>query len=436
MIDVIFEICMQVMWNCLILVVEEQVMMLLCIVFLILVCEVGDLLVGVFDLQGWMLVQVVIGMLGYVNIMVEVVLYFMVEILCVEMFLGDIYVINDLWKGMGYLYDIIMVLLFFKGDELVGFFVCIVYVVDVGGCGFGVDGKLVYEEGIQILIMKFVECGQVNCDLIRILCSNVCEVNQVVGDFFLLVVCNDVGYCRLIVMMDEIGLFDLDGLGEFIFLCICMVMLECIVVLLKGVWLNMLLIDGYDSFVKLVVIVQIGVDVINVDFIGIDLMSRYGINVLIIYIKVYVCYVLKCVVVLDIFNNWVLFEVFMIFLLVNILNVECFVLVFVCYVIGYMVFDLVLGVLVQVLFGQVLVEGVVVLWNIYILVCLVVGQDGWCVEILMFNLGGMGVWLMLDGLNVMVFFLGVMIMLIEVIEQIGFIVVWCKELCLDSGGDG
>lgn len=77
--------------------------------------------------------------------------------------------------------------------------------VDVGGRGFGADGKSVYEEGIQIPIMKFAERGVVNADLIRILRTNVREANQVIGDFYSLAACNDVGHNRLIAMMDEIG---------------------------------------------------------------------------------------------------------------------------------------------------------------------------------------------------------------------------------------
>jgi N-methylhydantoinase B len=122
------------------------------------------------------------------------------------MFPGDTYVTNDPWKGTGHLHDITMVSPSFKGDRLVGFFACTAHVVDVGGRGFGADGKSVYEEGIQIPIMKFAERGVVNRDPDPMLRANVREPNQVVGDFYSLAACNDVGHRRLIAMMDEIGL--------------------------------------------------------------------------------------------------------------------------------------------------------------------------------------------------------------------------------------
>ena len=89
--------------------------------------------------------------------------------------------------------------------RLVGFFACTAHVVDIGGRGFGADGKSVYEEGIQIPIMKFAERGVVNKDLIRILRANVREPNQVVGDFYSLAACNEVGHRRLVATMREIG---------------------------------------------------------------------------------------------------------------------------------------------------------------------------------------------------------------------------------------
>ena len=144
-----------------------------------------------------MLAQAVTGTPGHVNTMAEAVLHFIDEIPRDEMFEGDTYVTNDPWKGTGHLHDITMVSPSFLDGELVGFFACTAHVVDVGGRGFGADGKSVYEEGIQIPIMKFAERGKVNRDLVQILRTNVREPNQVVGDFYSLAACNDVGHRRL-----------------------------------------------------------------------------------------------------------------------------------------------------------------------------------------------------------------------------------------------
>ena len=74
------EIHMQVMWNRLISVVEEQAMTLLRTAFSTSVREAGDLSAGVFDPQGRMLAQAVTGTPGHVNTMAEAVLHFIAEI--------------------------------------------------------------------------------------------------------------------------------------------------------------------------------------------------------------------------------------------------------------------------------------------------------------------------------------------------------------------
>ena len=434
--DPTLEIRMQVMWNRLISVVEEQAMTLLRTAFSTSVREAGDLSAGVFDPQGRMLAQAVTGTPGHVNTMAEAVLNFMHAIPREEMYPGDTYVTNDPWLGTGHLHDITMVSPSFKGDELVGFFACTAHVVDVGGRGFGADGKSVYEEGIQIPIMKFAERGEVNRDLIRILRANVREPNQVIGDFYSLAACNDVGHRRLIEMMDEIGLATLDKLGEFIFSRTRAATLERIAALPRGAWRNDLTVDGYDDPVHLVATLETRGDTVNVDFTGSDPVSRWGINVPIIYTKAYACYAMKCVIAPDIPNNWASLEPFTISSPVNILNAERPAPVSLRHVFGHMVPDLVLGALAQALPGQILAEGAGALWNIHISAKPLAGTQGRTAEILMFNSGGMGARPALDGLSATAFPSGVMTMPIEATEQTGPVVIWRKELRPDSAGDG
>jgi len=429
------EIRMQVMWNRLISVVEEQAMTLLRTAFSTSVREAGDLSAGVFDPEGRMLAQAVTGTPGHVNTMAEAVLHFIAEIGRDNMFPGDTYVTNDPWKGTGHLHAITMVSPSFKGDVLVGFFACTAHVVDVGGRGFGADGKSVYEEGIQIPIMKFAERGVVNRDLVNMLRANVREANQVVGDFYSLAACNDVGHQRLIAMMDETGLANLDALGAFIFSRTRAATLERIAALPRGSWENSLMTDGYDAPVKLQARVETRDGSVNVDFDGTDGISRWGINVPIIYTKAYACYAMKCVVAPDIPNNWASLEPFTVSSPENILNAPRPAPVSLRHVFGHMVPDLVLGALAQALPGKILAEGAGALWNIHMSVKPTVA-GGRNAEILMFNSGGMGARPGADGLSATAFPSGVMTMPIEATEHTGPVVIWRKELRPDSGGVG
>lgn len=430
------DIRMQVMWNRLVSVVEEQAMTLLRTAFSTSVREAGDLSAGVYNAQGQMLAQAVTGTPGHVNTMAEAVQHFIDEITYERMYPGDTYVTNDPWKGTGHLHDITMVTPSFNGDELVGFFACTAHVVDVGGRGFGADGKSVYEEGIQIPIMKFAERGEVNKDLIRILQTNVREPNQVIGDFYSLAACNDVGHRRLMSMLGEVGQRNLSALGEFILTRTHAAIMARIAKLPRGSWSNEMMTDGYDDPIRLVAKVTIEEDGVSVDFAGTSPVSRWGINCPLIYAKAYASYAIKCVVAPDIPNNAASLAVFNVDSPPNVLNALRPAPVSVRHVLGHMVPDVVLGALAQALPGTIQAEGAGALWNVHISARPAQGQEGRRAEVLMFNSGGMGARPDLDGLSATAFPSGVHTMPIEATEQTGPIVVWRKELRPDSGGEG
>ena len=78
------DIEMQVMWNRLIAVVEEQAQTLLRTAFSSIVREGGDLSAGVFDTRGRMLAQAVTGTPGHVNSMAESVKHFIAPLPAAE----------------------------------------------------------------------------------------------------------------------------------------------------------------------------------------------------------------------------------------------------------------------------------------------------------------------------------------------------------------
>ncbi|MFO1151659.1 MAG: hydantoinase B/oxoprolinase family protein [Alsobacter sp.] len=430
------DIRLQVMWNRLVAVVEEQARTLLRTAFSTSVREAGDLSAGVFTRHGEMLAQAVTGTPGHVNTMAEAVRNFMDAIPREEMFEGDTYVTNDPWLGTGHLHDITMVSPSFLDGELVAFFACTAHVVDVGGRGFGADAKSVYEEGIQIPIMKFAERGVVNRDLVRIIRANVREPNQVVGDFYSLAACNEVGHRRLVEMMNEVGVRSLENLGAFIFSRTRQAMAGRIAALPRGRWANETVTDGYDEPVRLCAEVSIHDDGVNVDVTGSSPVSRWGINVPVIYTKAYASYALKCVIAPDIPNNAASLAFFTVSAPDCILAATRPAPVALRHVIGHLVPDLVLGAVAKALPGRILAEGAGALWNIHISVRPAPGAPGRRAEVLMFNSGGMGARPGLDGLSATAFPSGVHTMPIEATEHTGPIVVWRKELRPGSGGDG
>ena len=64
--------------------------------------------------------------------------------------------------------------------------------------------------------MALAREGHMNEDLLRVIRANVREPLQVEGDVYALAACNDEGSRRLVEMMEEFGIANLDRLGEHI----------------------------------------------------------------------------------------------------------------------------------------------------------------------------------------------------------------------------
>ena len=123
---------------------------------------------------------------------------------------GDHYITNDPWLTSGHLHDITVVTPTFYRGHPVALFANTIHVVDIGGLGMGPDGRQVFEEGLAIPIMPLARAGAMNEDLLRLVRANVREPLQVEGDIYATAASNDEGSRRLIEMMNEFEIANLD----------------------------------------------------------------------------------------------------------------------------------------------------------------------------------------------------------------------------------
>ena len=283
------KIHQHVMWNRLISIVEEQAQTLVRTAFSTSVREAGDLAAAVFDRQGRMLAQAVTGTPGHINSMAEGVIHFINKYPVDTMEPGDVFITNDPWQTSGHLHDITVVTPTFYQDSVVGLFANTCHVVDIGGRGFGPDARQVFEEGVNIPIMPLFRRGEANETLLEIIRTNVREPQQVVGDIFSFAAANDTGSKRLIAMMDEFNINQLDELAEFIIENSRVATIERIRALKQGTYRNELTMDGYNEPVTLQAALTVSEDNIHVDYTGTSPASSHGINVVLNYTKAYTC---------------------------------------------------------------------------------------------------------------------------------------------------
>ena len=438
------EVPFQIMWNRLISVVEEQALTLVRTAFSTSVREAGDLSAGVFDRSGRMIAQAVTGTPGHVNTMAASLGHFINEIGTDSMRPGDVYLTNDPWKATGHLHDFTVATPVFmerspgEPGNLIGFFASTAHVVDIGGRGFGPDGRELYEEGLRVPIMRWAERGRLNRDLVEIVRCNVREPDQVIGDIHGLAASNETGRRRLLDMLSEFGLADLEELAAFVFDRTRRATLDALERVPNGVYGNTIRVDGYGDPVTLSAEVTVTDEGMHADFAGTSPVSPFGINVPITYAQAYFTYGMLVALAPELPNNYASLAPFTVSSPPGtILNAVAPSPVAVRHVIGHFVTDLCLGAVAPARPDVVPAEGSGALWNFQASARSADPADPRPpVEILMFNSGGTGARPGLDGLTATAFPSGVRTMSVEATEQVGPIVVWRKEIRENSGGAG
>ncbi|EIZ77890.1 5-oxoprolinase [Novosphingobium sp. Rr 2-17] len=434
------ELRMQVIWTRLISIVEEQAQTLMRTAFSTTVRDAGDLSAALFDLDGRLVAEAVTGTPGHVNSMAEGVRHFLAKFPADTMHQGDHFITNDPWLTAGHLHDVTVVSPAFHGGKVVGLFGVCCHQVDIGGLGQGPDGRSIYEEGLQIPLMKLASAGTINQDLIDILCQNVRMPLQVKGDVLSYVTSNEAASRRLSAMLAEFAMPDLSQVADYIIAQSLEATKAEIAKLPDGQWTSTLVIDGYDKPVTLVGTLTIAGDTLTMDYEGTDPCLPRGINVVLNYCRAYTVFGLRCVISPEVPNNFGALEPFQVTAPEgSILNVQRPWPVAARHVIGQMLPDVVFGCLSQAIPDRVPAEGSSCLWSVQLRGNLPGsgnGQAGESFDAIFFNSGGSGARPKQDGLSGTAFPSGVRAMPVEVTESASPIVIWRKELRTDSGGPG
>lgn len=443
-IGAIGQIRNQVMWNRLLAVVEEQAHIMMRTAFSTTVREAGDLSAGIFDVKGRMLAQAVTGTPGHVNSMAESVSHFLAKFPAETMKPGDHYITNDPWLGTGHLHDLVVVTPAFLDGRIVALFANTAHMIDVGGRGLGTDARSVYEEGIYIPIVKCFDQGVANETFFDFMRAASRMPMELVGDIYSLCTCNEAGARRLLDMMRDFDLDNLDPLANYIFDSTLKATLDEIAKLPKGRFEGEINSDGYETALSLRAVLTIGEGEVSVSFEGTSGPSRFAINVPAAYTRAYSGYGLKIVIAPDVPNNWASLLPFKTLLPQScILNAQHPAPVGCRHIVGHFLPDLIMNCLALAVPETVLAEGAACLWNPPL-------RGGYEVsgeptadkpvvedfDLITMNSGGMGARPTSDGLSATAFPSGVRTTSVEAQEAVSPIVFWRKELRPDSAGPG
>lgn len=429
---------LQVMWNRLLAVVEEQGQALIRAAFSPIVRECGDISAGIFDAQGRMLAQAVTGTPGHINTMAEAVKTLRNRFALHDMKPGDIFLTNDPWIASGHLNDFLLMMPVFHNGTVVGFTSCTSHLVDLGGLGMGPEGADIYDEGLLIPPCKLMDQGVINPLLMEIVKANSREPIANEGDIYALIACCEAGATRLAGMMEEFGIDQLDELADYIIDTSYQGTVDAIAELSKGTWQSMLTVDGYEREIDLHAALTITDTQVLLDFDGTSGLSNKGINVPLNYATAYSVFALRCIIGPDIPNNAGSLAPFVVSAPSDcILNAQAPAPVAMRHTLGQMTPDLVYGCLAQAVPDKVPAEGASCMYDLplrHVAETALNGGKQFALE-LVFN-GGTGARPSLDGLSTTAFPSGVWGSQIETTEAVAPVLFTRRELKQDSGGAG
>ena len=428
-------ITLEVIWSRLISIVDEQAAALIHSSFTTVVREAGDLSAGVFDREGNMIAQSVTGTPGHINTMANCVRRYVVPNHPIDSLKpGDTLITNDPWEASGHLFDLTIVSPVFYRGRGVAWFASTCHAVDIGGATMGGDARSLYEEGLAIPLMKLFKASEPNQELFDIIRANVRVPDQVIGDIYAQEVGNQVGARKLLEMLDEYDLPDIEAVSALILDRTEAALRDAIRALPDGVYRNTITIDGFDAPLTIACAIEVADDSLRVDYAGSSPQVDRGINVVLNYTHAYTTYTLMAVLAPGVPNNEGAFRPIDVHAPGgSILNCTRPAPVSARHLIGHFVSQPLLTALAGVLPERVIANGSAGLWN-----TMMDGMDesGEEFAYIFFSAGGMGAAHNRDGLSATAFPSGIMGVPVEAIETAAPLLMRRRELRPDSGGPG
>jgi N-methylhydantoinase B len=435
MTQTIDPITLEVLWNRLLSVVNEQQVALMRTAFSTVVRESQDLACGVFDTRGAMIAQSLTGTPGHINAMATGVQHFLKAYPAATLAPGDVLITNDPWQTAGQINDMTVLSPVFKGQRVIGYFASTCHAPDIGGKIYSAEAREVYEEGLRIPITKLFVGHEPNHELFKLIRANVRTPDETIGDLYAQTSSNAVGARELLHFMDDFGLETIDPLANEIITRSERAMREAIRTLPNGRYENEAWSDGFDEPILIKVAVTIEDEDIFIDFAGSSPQSSWGINVVLNYTHAYASFAMKAAITPEIPHNEGSFRpVHVTAPEGSILNCLEPAAVASRHLIGHFLPGVIFGALAQAMPTQLIACGADPIW-------ISVWRGSWprshkSFMFSLFQCGGTGARAIKDGLNTTGFPSGVAGVPAEVIESSTPLIQHRRELRTDSGGPG
>ena len=264
-------VTIQILWNRLITIVDEAATGLMRTAYTPSVKEYHDFCCALFDANAQMLSHSTVTTAGFLGIVPEVLRNFITKYPPETLEPGDAIITNDPWIASGHLIDISIAAPIFHRDRIVGYTLCIVHHLDMGGRMSTLESKDMYEEGLKIPILKLFDEGRLNETVFDFMRANIRVPDKVLGDVRAQLVANNVCSRGLKRLLEEYRLDGLETLGAEVIHRTESSLRRKIAALPDGSYRNVAVlpkIPGCDDDVVVKVEVTVAGDEVTVDYSG------------------------------------------------------------------------------------------------------------------------------------------------------------------------
>jgi N-methylhydantoinase B len=296
-------VTLEILWTRMISAVDEAAKALRRTSFSTLVNESNDFACVLTDTRGRSIAQNTESIPSFIGTLPVTVKHFITEIGIENMAPGDVLVTNTPWIATGHLNDITVARPIFHGGRVVGFAASTAHAPDNGGKVRSVEAREVFEEGFHIPIMKLVRAGEPDTTLLRLLRAAVRTPDETEGDLWAQLTGLELMERRVIDLLVEYDLFDLEGFGGEVFGRCEAAMRAAIRALPDGLYPYEFQTDGIDEPFTYRTAVKIDGDRILVDYAGTSAQVDRAINCTMTYTFAMTASALKCALLPNLPNN-------------------------------------------------------------------------------------------------------------------------------------
>ncbi|MFH5926895.1 hydantoinase B/oxoprolinase family protein [Roseomonas xinghualingensis] len=296
-------VTLELLWTRLVSIVDEAAAALLRTSFSTIVRESHDFACVLTDARGHSLVQATDGVPSFLCTVPRTIGHFLAEYPPETLEEGDILITNDIWLGTGHLPDITVAKPIMLGGRLLGFAGSVAHAPDIGGRIRTAESREVFEEGLQIPIMKVVRAGTIDETFVKFLRKNTRVPDQTLGDLYAQFTALDLMEKRLRTLLAEHGLDDLVALADEIHARSEKATRAAIRAVPDGIYHSEVVTDGLEQPIRLKLALKKHGDSILADYEGTDPQVPRGINVCLAYTMAYTAFAVKAALCPEVPNN-------------------------------------------------------------------------------------------------------------------------------------